>query len=872
MYKPIHERFQSKAFAFVIFKKDLIMLSPHSRENPSKIFISYRRSESAAYAGRLSDQLRVYFGSQIIFIDVESIEPGRDFVEAIEDAVSSCKILLVVIGRQWLTCANERGRRLDDPKDFVRLEISAALKRNIRVIPVLVQGATMPREEDLPDEIIPLARRQAWEVSDIRWNQDVGRLIEKIAGDIPGSVHQSTPEPSLSPQAGSKKIPIKPLIAVASLFVIAVIYAYSYGIGIREIVVGTIIILILLSLLHYLQNKYPQLAETNAENVEPDVKRFFDSLKERYQNRFQSKLDGRFEMTLEVVGDIDSPNPHLISERFDDKAGEGKTTEIIREMFENRDRLLIVGSAGSGKTTLLLRLAVSLLDKVELAGDEAFPVIFTLASWSNEYDRLEDWLKVSLESGYDLSKDFAATLLRQERIIPLFDGLDELAKYEGEQLAPETRGEFLRSLNQYLTRGRKVVVSCRRDEFLLIQKFKGHDAPVAATVALLDLTKEQIEKALSEAEHRRDSKGRRVDETSAKHILEFLRRDKDDVLLDTLRTPFYFNTALEVFNKPILDDEQLPDNTEDLKKYLLDKFVAAKLYRTPNPNNFESEKTRKWLIFLGRELEFTRSLDFELSSPQPDSLSRAWVYELLYGSVTASGIHLCFGFVYSFLYSLYVIYKLLDGSHHGSGHYSRIQTEDIRRLNVANLLSPRKLKRGLIYGLVSGVLAFLIFSLRGHLVESAVAASVLGLFIGVREIVGEVSYFVNVKTPYQRLKAGFIEKGLILAVVCLLMNFLSLSAPYNELTWNDIRFLLFSFFGGAIIGFSSAPLFRHCILRLCLYIERKAPLRYATFLDYTADARILEKDGGQWRFRHQHLQTYLADMPRKGVRRIIEEL
>jgi hypothetical protein len=92
----------------------------------------------------------------------------------------------------------------------------------------------MPREEDLPDEIIPLARRQAWEVSDIRWNQDVGKLIEKIAGDIPGSVHQSTPEPSLSPRAGSKKIPIKPLIAVASLFVIAVIYAYSYGIGLMS--------------------------------------------------------------------------------------------------------------------------------------------------------------------------------------------------------------------------------------------------------------------------------------------------------------------------------------------------------------------------------------------------------------------------------------------------------------------------------------------------------------------------------------------------------------------------------------------------------------------------------------------------------------
>lgn len=164
------------------------MPSPHSRGNPSKIFISYRRSESAAHAGRLSDQLRSHFGTHVIFIDIESIEPGRDFVEAIEDAVSSCRILLAIIGRQWLTCANEHGRRLDDPKDFVRLELATALKRGLRVIPVLVQGAAMPREQDLPDEIAPLARKQAWEVSDLRWNQDVGNLIEKIAGDVPGGV------------------------------------------------------------------------------------------------------------------------------------------------------------------------------------------------------------------------------------------------------------------------------------------------------------------------------------------------------------------------------------------------------------------------------------------------------------------------------------------------------------------------------------------------------------------------------------------------------------------------------------------------------------------------------------------------------------
>lgn len=161
------------------------MQSIPSQAAPRKIFISYRRSESTAYAALLSDQLTTHFGPQIIFIDIDSIEPGRDFVEAIEEAGSSCKILLAVIGQHWLTCANEHGRRLDDPKDFVRLEIAFALQRGIKVIPVLVQGATMPREQELPDEIASLACRQAWFVRDVGWKEDVRKLIEEIEDDIP---------------------------------------------------------------------------------------------------------------------------------------------------------------------------------------------------------------------------------------------------------------------------------------------------------------------------------------------------------------------------------------------------------------------------------------------------------------------------------------------------------------------------------------------------------------------------------------------------------------------------------------------------------------------------------------------------------------
>ncbi len=150
-------------------------------ETGSRIFVSYRRGDSRGDAGRLTDKLKSHFGEKQIFRDVEAIEAGVDFVEALNQAVSRCAALLAVIGPNWVKIADERGqRRLDDPNDFVRLEIAAALQRDIRVIPVLVGGAVMPKSEDLPPGLESLARRQAHELSDPRWDFDVGQLIETL--------------------------------------------------------------------------------------------------------------------------------------------------------------------------------------------------------------------------------------------------------------------------------------------------------------------------------------------------------------------------------------------------------------------------------------------------------------------------------------------------------------------------------------------------------------------------------------------------------------------------------------------------------------------------------------------------------------------
>lgn len=151
------------------------------------IFISYRRDDSAGYAGRLYDRLAAHFGAGRVFMDVEGIELGTDFVTAIENAVGSCRVLIVVIGDEWLDTRDAAGRRrLDDPHDFIRLETVTALQRDIRVVPVLVGGALMPRSDDLPEDLRPLARRQAIEVNHKQWEASTAELIRALEGMLPG--------------------------------------------------------------------------------------------------------------------------------------------------------------------------------------------------------------------------------------------------------------------------------------------------------------------------------------------------------------------------------------------------------------------------------------------------------------------------------------------------------------------------------------------------------------------------------------------------------------------------------------------------------------------------------------------------------------
>ena len=150
------------------------------------IFINYRRDDAPGVAGRLYDHLARSFSRGEIFIDVDAMKPGLDFVKQLDTEVSKCDAVLAVIGPHWLTATDSKGkRRLDDPHDYVRIEIASALKRDIPVIPVLVDGASMPTDADLPEDLASLARRHALELRHTRFASDADAIVSALRTVLP---------------------------------------------------------------------------------------------------------------------------------------------------------------------------------------------------------------------------------------------------------------------------------------------------------------------------------------------------------------------------------------------------------------------------------------------------------------------------------------------------------------------------------------------------------------------------------------------------------------------------------------------------------------------------------------------------------------
>jgi hypothetical protein len=168
----------------------------------AKIFISYRRDDSGPYAARMCDLVNAMLGHDVCFFDIDTINPGRDYRNVIANALSSCKVMLVVIGKQWATMRNDSGRlRLNSKTDLVHIEIASGLQKGLAVIPTLVGGARMPAQSSLPLDLRPLGYHNAWILSDRHFRRDVELLVGELKKILP-ETPLSLSLPSLFPLYG----------------------------------------------------------------------------------------------------------------------------------------------------------------------------------------------------------------------------------------------------------------------------------------------------------------------------------------------------------------------------------------------------------------------------------------------------------------------------------------------------------------------------------------------------------------------------------------------------------------------------------------------------------------------------------------------
>lgn len=167
------------------------------------IFISYRHKDTQGEASRLADDLRAALSGVQIFRDVETIAPGEDFVVALERALAECSVMLVLIGPIWLETRDAQGcRKIDDPNDWTRLEVTTGLRRGVRVIPVTCRDASLPSTDELPEDLRELRRRQAFQLDNDRWRYDFEQLVDKLVQAE--SFRRTARAPAEAPAAAAK--------------------------------------------------------------------------------------------------------------------------------------------------------------------------------------------------------------------------------------------------------------------------------------------------------------------------------------------------------------------------------------------------------------------------------------------------------------------------------------------------------------------------------------------------------------------------------------------------------------------------------------------------------------------------------------------
>jgi hypothetical protein len=546
-----------------------------------------------------------------------------------------------------------------------------------------------------------------------------------------------------------------------------------------------------------------------ARTYQRSLRKIREGLLEHYQNRLDQKLISRFPANLEL--NYSPENTESEFPLLDDRTqGSVYVKDELIDLFDKLGgRLLLVGEAGVGKTTLLLRLALKLLEREK----PQIPVIIDFASWQFGFPSVQDWLYALLpERGF--SKSITRQLLDENALIPLFDGLDELAE--------EKRKRCLEAIAEFGKEQNTNYVICSGP----LGDGQTDKLPLRLQVMVKSLTIEQIKKSLSAS-----------GSLEANVILHAIHMDP--LLREAIKTPVYLNIfqllfdSLESWSEIGLDSR----NLEGRKREIVEKFVRKS---TSGFTRFSSTQVRKWLAFLAHRMTIHDLVRFELSDLQYDWSSYKKGQGCMGGCISGLVESLLMGLI-SFFFGF---------------------------LFVAGLF--RNLIGGLIFGIGGGLIIILVMSfvtgilgtvvidemkistesakaigwkLKGTIQLLAISAINFTLFYGLK--FGPTSTLGSVLLL-------FLVFALALIQVLILVNLFSKNRPYRKMARPYQRF-------NASMGALRFSILQHFHLRFLLYRKGLLPLRFVKLLKQATSNHLLESDGGSWRFRHRILQDYLAD-------------
>jgi hypothetical protein len=565
-----------------------------------------------------------------------------------------------------------------------------------------------------------------------------------------------------------------------------------------------------------------------------------EAIKKQVKEWLESSLHNRVYIIPEQDKNPSQVQPHRI---IDVKSGSKPKVRLpenshIITVFDQEGvdgRLLILGQPGAGKTTMLLELAKKLVERAENDLNKPIPILLSLSSWRNDYQSIKDWIVAELNSRkyYKVPKDIAKQWLEDGEIIPLLDGLDELAT--------ERQESCVQKLNEFLLPGNwscPLVVCSRIEEYQLYST----QLALNTSLELQPFSDEQVQEYLRR---------------TGNHQLGDSIRD-DSALSELAKTPLLLNIIVSSCQKLSLDKWQILESSEERIDYLLSTYVEEMLEREYDGKSHSDEKqTKRWLGWLAGKLLEKNETEFFIENMQLSLLNKDYpkrkTYKIIVTLIFISIILPIF--IVSGVLNNRLMYGVISGIFVGLilgvivSRLSQINT--IENLNFSWNKFKQNPSKDIITGFVVGLLVWLS---EGQKIKGFFLGPILWLII--RIIEAFYSSEIEVKLVANQGIKRSATNACFIGLVGGLISGLSLGFV-DELIIGVTSGLCFGLFFGLISG--GITCIQHLSLRLILCFNKQIPWNYARFLDYATDRLFLQRVGGGYRFMHDLLRQHFAE-------------